>query len=248
MSSGIGSRSGPAEGDDGLQCFYPLATFRPVWFHIRRNDTLVRELARLNIGIFGGTFDPIHIGHLLVAEEARMLLPLDEVIFVPAGRPWLKADRDVTDAHHRLRMVSLATASNPCFRVSDVEVGRPGASYTIDTLEKLRSELASDTELYLVLGMDSLREIRRWRDPERIFELAIVVGMSRPGFENADVKDVETNIAGAKGRVIVLDGPLIDVSATDIRKRVADCRSIRYRVPPEVERYIEENGLYRLSS
>ena len=199
----------------------------------------------MKVGVFGGTFDPIHVGHLIVAEEARGRLGLDEVLFVPAGQPWFKASDSVTEARHRMAMVELAIASNPCFRASDIEIGRAGPTYTVETLIKLREQLGRDSEIYLILGLDSLQEIDRWRSPERVFELATVVGMSRPGCADLDAKRLDSIFPGASDRVMMLDGPLIDISATDLRRRVSEGLSIKYRVPESVEAYVYEQGLYR---
>ncbi|MCH7786427.1 MAG: nicotinate-nucleotide adenylyltransferase [Chloroflexi bacterium] len=199
----------------------------------------------MKVGVFGGTFDPIHVGHLIVAEEARGRLGLDEVLFVPAGQPWFKAGDGVTEARHRMAMVELAIASNPCFRASDIEIGRAGPTYTVETLIELREQLGPDSEIYLILGLDSLQEIDRWRSPERVFELATVVGMSRPGCADLDAKRLDSIFPGASDRVMMLDGPLIDISATDLRRRVSEGLSIKYRVPESVEAYIYEHGLYR---
>ena len=129
------------------------------------------------IGILGGTFDPIHEGHLMIAESARECLRLDKVIFMPAGRPWLKSDRAVTDPAHRLAMVELAIEDNPRFEVSTMEIERPGPTYTVDTLTELRRRMGG-ADLYLILGMDSVRELGRWHRPERIFELCALVAVS----------------------------------------------------------------------
>lgn len=199
----------------------------------------------MKVGIFGGTFDPIHMGHLIVAEEASLLLGLDEVLFVPAGQPWFKAGDSVTEAHHRMAMVELAIASNPHFRASDIEIGRTGPTYTVDTLLELREQLEPDSQLYLILGLDALQEIDRWRSVERVFELATVVGMSRPLCEAFDPKRLDSISPGASDRVMMLDGPLIDISATDLRRRVSEGLPIKCRVPESVEAYIYEHRLYR---
>ncbi len=198
----------------------------------------------MRVGIFGGTFDPVHVGHLIAAERATELLDLDEMLFVPAGQPWFKAGEPVTDAEHRLNMVRLAVESNPRFSVSDVEVARPGPSYTVDTLAQLHEDMPQDTEFFLVLGLDALAEMHRWRRPERVFELATVVGVSRPGaeFDSAILRDI---FPSAAERVIMLDVPMVDVGATELRRRAAEGSSLRYLVPDGVERYIREHGLYR---
>ncbi len=197
----------------------------------------------MRIGVFGGTFDPIHMGHLIVAEDARLALGLDVALFIPAGEPWFKSYRRVTEARHRLAMARLAVEDNRRFDVTDIEVRRSGPSYTVDTLAELR-ELYTEAEFVVILGIDALREIDRWHQPRLLFEMASVVGMARPG-ASFDPSVLHAAIPGASGRMRTLDSALIDISGTDIRRRVAEDRSIRYRVPAAVERYIYENGLYR---
>ena len=196
------------------------------------------------IGILGGTFDPIHLGHLAIAGAALDRLNLDRVILIPAGRPWLKSDQMVTSAAHRLAMVRLAIKDRPELEVSSIEVDRPGPTYTVDTLAELRQELGSGVELYLVLGMDSVRELRRWRYPERLFDLCTVVAVSRPDSPDVSSAEIEDSFTSAHGRIRMVRGPMLDISATDIRLRVAEGRSISDSVPSSVERYIREHGLY----
>ena len=196
----------------------------------------------VRIGVFGGTFDPIHMGHLIVAEDARAALELDKVLFIPAGQPWFKSYRQITEARHRLAMVQLAVKDNSLFDVSDIEVERSGPSYTVDTLQELH-ELYSDAELIVILGLDALREIDRWHQPSRVFQMASVAGMARPG-ATLDPSVLHAAIPGASSRMRLLDSALIDISGTDIRKRASAGQSIRYRVPVAVERYIYDNGLY----
>ena len=199
----------------------------------------------LKLGVFGGTFDPVHMGHLVVAEEARVQLGLDNVVFVPAGKPWFKSETPVSDAKHRLAMVELAIASNPAFRPSDIEMCRPGPSYTVDTLESLHDELGESTQLFVVLGADALSELERWYRPRRILELATVVGVTRPSHRSVDLEGLGASMGNAGGRIILLEGPLIEVSGTEIRRRVHEGVSIRYLVPEIVEAYIMDHGLYR---
>ena len=196
----------------------------------------------MRIGVFGGTFDPIHMGHLIVAEDARAALELDKVLFIPAGQPWFKSYRQITEARHRLAMVQLAVKDNPHFDVTDIEVRRSGPSYTVDTLAELREE-HSNAELIVILGLDALREIDRWHQPSRVFQMASVAGMARPG-ATLDPSVLHAAIPGASSRMRLLDSALIDISGTDIRRRASAGQSIRYRVPVEVERYIYDNGLY----
>lgn len=199
----------------------------------------------MKLGVFGGTFDPVHVGHLIVAEATRGLLGLDEVLFVTAGRPWLKDDRDITSAHHRMRMVDVAVEGNPYFRASDIETVRRGPTYTVDTLEELTERLGVDTELYVMAGLDALKEIDRWRRPERVLELSTLVGIARPGYQELDGGPINSVRAGASDEVVVVEGPLIGVSGTEIRERVAQGASIKYSVPELVEAYIYEHELYR---
>ena len=205
--------------------------------------------APTRVGILGGTFDPIHNGHLAVAEAARGCLGLDRVIFIPAGRPWLKARPEgrITDAVHRLAMVRLAIADCPNFEASSVEVERPGLTYTVDTLAELRSKeggSSSQTEMYLILGMDSVRELRRWHEPERLFEMCVVVAVSRPDTEDIAPSSFERDFPGSADKFVLLRGPMMNVSATDVRSRVAEGRAIDDSVPATVERYIRDHGLY----
>lgn len=199
----------------------------------------------MRIGVFGGTFDPIHSGHLVIAEDVRRELGLDEVLFVPAGQPWLKAERDVTEAAHRLEMAMLATALNPHFNVSTIELERPGPTYTVDTIAELKSGVAAGAELCFILGLDALAELPQWKDPERLVNMCRLVGVRRPGYEKLDLRPLESAVPGASEWVMMVDTPLIDVSATDIRSRVSQGISIRGLVPQTVEDYIAQHGLYR---
>ena len=198
----------------------------------------------MKIGVFGGTFDPIHFGHLIVAEEARVSLGLDEVLFLPTGQPYFKADRTISEESHRLAMVELAVESNPYFRASDMEIKRPGPTYTVDTLAELRSRLGPEAEIYVILGRDSLGELDRWHEPQRILNMSKIVGVSRPGSQELDARVLDSICTGASTGVVLLDGPLIGVSGSDIRRRVSEGLSIRYHVPEAVERYIYDHGLY----
>jgi nicotinate-nucleotide adenylyltransferase len=198
----------------------------------------------VKLGIFGGTFDPVHTGHLIAAEEARQSLGLDEVLFVPAGQPWLKSGREITDGGHRLAMLELAVAPNPYFRTSDTEIRRDGPSYTVDTLEEMAAGRSGGPELYVIVGMDALAELGRWRRPQRLLELGTLVAVARPGYQDLDRAAVESIRPGASDRVLVVDGPLIGISATEIRRRVAEGLSIKHWVPAPAEAYIYEHGLY----
>jgi nicotinate-nucleotide adenylyltransferase len=199
----------------------------------------------MNIGVLGGTFDPVHLGHLIVGEEARVRLGLDQVIFIPAGPPWLKAGQCITPAQHRLRMVELAVASNPYFRVVANEVQREGPTYTVDTLQELRRQLGKEPTLHFIVGMDSLEQFHLWKDPERLLELCRLVVVNRPGHQAVDVNTLVGRFPQAGESLRLLTVPRIEISATEVRKRVAEGISIRYLVPQAVEEYILEQGLYR---
>ncbi len=199
----------------------------------------------MDIGLFGGTFDPIHLGHLIAAETVRESLNLTNVIFIPAGQPWLKADSHVTAGEHRLRMVELATKCNPYFEVSALEMDRPGPSYSVDTVAFLRSKIGPHAGLYFIAGADALAELPRWKEPARLSGLCRIVGINRPGSPPPDLTVLEAAVPGIAARIQFMDVPQIDISSTRIRERVKNCLSIHYLVPPEVEQYIFEHRLYR---
>ncbi len=196
----------------------------------------------MNIGVLGGTFDPIHIGHLVVAEEARIKIGFNEVLFVPAGQPLLKPDRNVTPADHRVEMVRCAIADNPHFKLCTLEVERPGPSYTVDTLTMLREQLGSKVSLFFILGRDTLAELPSWKEPKKLVQLCRLVVAPRLGAK--DLKHLETEIPGLLDKVIQLDMPVIGISSSGIRQRIAQGLPIRYLVPAEVEKYIAEQKMY----
>jgi len=198
----------------------------------------------MNIGLFGGTFDPIHVGHLIIAGEIRLKLALDEVLFIPTGQPWLKSERSVASGEHRLEMLQLAISSNPHFKVCTVELERPGPSYSVDTVSALKDELGAEVELYFIVGFDALAELPIWKEPSRLLDLCQVVGVRRPGYAELDWGSLERAIPGVSSRLIVVDVPQIDISSTQIRERVAKGLSIRHLVPEAVEGYISKNRLY----
>jgi len=200
----------------------------------------------VNIGVLGGTFDPIHIGHLVVAEEARIKFGLREVLFVPAGQPWLKLGRNITLAVHRVEMVRRAIADNPHFKLCTLEVERPGPSYTVDTLTILRKQLGSEASFFFILGRDTLAELPLWKEPEKLVQLCRLVVAPRLG--SKDLKHLETAIPGLLDKVIQLDMPVIGISSSGIRQRIAQGLPIRYLVPVEVEKYITEHKIYATSA
>jgi len=193
-------------------------------------------------GLMGGTFDPIHVGHLAVAEEARDALGLDRVLFMPAGEPPHKPAASVTSTEHRVAMVRLAIAGNPAFELSRLEVDRPGPSFTVDTVEAL---VGSGVELTVVLSAETFAELPGWHEPDRLFELATVAVVPREGYPAPDPAWVEAAFPGRGRRVRYLSGPRLGLSSTALRARVAAGRSIRYLVPDAVAAYIAERRLYR---
>lgn len=200
------------------------------------------------VGVMGGTFDPVHYGHLVVAEEVFAALDLAEMLFVPAGEPPHKPDRVITAARHRLAMLELAIASNPHFSISRVDLVRPGPSYTVETLRLLREQLGEQTALYFVIGWDSLEYLLTWYDPAGILaQLSYLVAVRRPGYnEDEGYRDeLETRLPGLKQRLLVVAAPQFDISSTDLRQRVAERRPIKYQVPESVEKYIRQYTLYQ---
>ena len=198
----------------------------------------------MKLGLLGGTFDPIHNGHLAVAEEVKDRLDLNEVLFVPAGQPWLKADTPVSPAEHRVAMVRLAIAGIAYYSTSTMEVEREGPSYTLDTLAKIWHRLGTGDDVYFILGWDGLSQFPRWHAPERIIRLCRLVAVPRPGATRPDLASLEGSIPGLSERVIMLDKPQVDISASDIRERVTRGVSVTGLVPQVVEDYIREHGLY----
>ena len=195
------------------------------------------------IGVLGGTFDPIHYGHLVAAQEAHDQLALERVLFVPAGHPPHKPDRAMTPARHRLRMVELAIAADRRFALSRVDVERPGPSYTVDTLTLLRAEWGPETAFFFLIGSDSLAELPTWRQPRRIIELCELAVLPRPGVR-VDLPRLEAQLPGLGGRLHRLTMPLLGISSRALRERVRAGRPITYLTPPPVEAYIREQGLY----
>ena len=199
----------------------------------------------MRLGILGGTFDPVHAGHIFVAEEARIRLGLDTVLFVPAGNPWLKVDREITPATHRVEMVRLAIAKHEHFELCTIEVERAGPSYTVDTLDELKQK-TEYRELYLLLGLDSFVELPLWKDAKRLVTLCRLVVVPRYGSNLPELKDVAGRLAGVSvENVVILDSPMIGISSSGIRDRVSRGLPIDYLVPGAVERYIIAHGLYR---
>lgn len=226
-------------------------------------------MAKKRVGILGGTFDPPHLGHLLLAETIREDFELDEVLFVPSNEPPHKDRPDLTAATHRYAMVIAATLHNPAFSPSPVEVNRTGKSYSVETVRSLEEQLGAETEMFFVAGLDSFLAIQTWKSFEELLDLCHFVVVARPGnsfervlevlpkrfhprvidargrhAEKADQDSGSTVSEGAPWRIYLSDAVFLDVSATEIRARARAGRSIRYRVTPEVEQYVQTNGLY----
>jgi len=199
----------------------------------------------MNIGILGGTFDPVHSGHLVIAEEARLRLSLARVLFAPTGQPWLKTGRTITPAAHRVEMVRRAVAASPYFELSSVEVDRPGPSYSVETVTILQQQLGAEAKLFFLVGWDSLVELPQWKEPDRLIQLCKLVAFPRPGFGRPNLKALESSVPGVTQSVVWLDITPVDISSTDIRKRVARGLSIHGLVTDEVKSYIKEKKLYR---
>lgn len=214
------------------------------------------------VGIFGGTFDPPHLGHLILAEEIREAFDLAEIYFMPCNQPPHKDREDLTDAQHRFAMVVAATLHNPAFVASPIEVNRPGKSYSIDTVRELQEAMGEEIELVFVTGLDAFLDIETWEGFEQLLDLCHVIVVSRPGHgfdevsklpdwiqeRTIDLRENDTPPADRfpqEGRRIFLsDSVHLDLSSTDIRERIAAGTSVRYKVPGEVERYIRSHGLY----
>ncbi len=198
----------------------------------------------MKLGLYGGTFDPVHLGHLLLAERCREELGLDEVRLIPAGEPPHKTDRTLTPGEMRAEMLEFATAGNPQFVVDRRELKRAGRSYTVETLAEFHAE-RPDAELYFLMGADSLADLPQWREPERIAELATIVAVNRGDRPLPDATTLAATLGEAvASRVVFVNMPGIDLSSTELRDRVAGGKSVRYAVPSAVEAYIRDKKLY----
>jgi len=195
------------------------------------------------IGILGGTFDPIHYGHLVIAEDARVYLHLEKVLFVPAYQPPHKPQGSYSPFACRVRMVELALASNRHFALSLIETRLPLPSYTTDTIRALQTELGPDVEIYFIMGMDSLANILSWHKPAELLRLCRIVVAERAGYQ-VNIAALEESLPGLRERMALIDTPELSISSTDLQRRVRCRLSIRYQVPPAVERYIRKQRLY----
>jgi len=199
----------------------------------------------VRVGILGGTFDPIHLGHLVAAEEVRWKLSLETVLFVPAANPPHKRGRAISPAADRVRMVEMAIGSNPFFELSTMEIGRGGVSYTVDTLRTLRERMGYEAELFFIVGMDSLADLTTWKQPATILSLCRLAVVNRPPYEEVDLASLEERLPGVSSRVDMVRMPGIYISSTDLQARVRRGLPIKYQVPDPVERYILDRGLYK---
>jgi nicotinate-nucleotide adenylyltransferase len=199
----------------------------------------------MKVGILGGTFDPIHIGHLIVAEEARYQLGLGRVIFLPAGKPYFKKDRIVSTKNDRLEMIRLGIKDNPLFEVSEIELAREGPTYSIDSIKRLKKELGDNVQLCFLIGMDALADMHKWKHPAELIEICQVVGLTRAEYDAFDWAKIEGKMPGAMQKIKIIEVSKIGVSSTDVRMMVASGISVRYLVPDAVVRYIEEHKLYK---
>ena len=198
----------------------------------------------MNIGILGGTFDPVHVGHLSIAKAAMDQAALERVLFIPAGQPRLKQAEPVASADHRIEMVRLAIEGNPRFQVCDAEAQRTGPTYSVDTLVKLSAKLGRGTDLFFILGMDVLDQFDQWKEPERVLGLCRLLVLDRPGEQDFDWPGFYRRVPTAKGRVQIVRAPLVDVSATELRRRAEAGEPLDGQVPDAVAIYIHEQGLY----
>ena len=208
-----------------------------------RNPSTLNESA-LRIGVLGGTFDPPHIGHLVIAQEALAHLRLERVIFAPTRNPPHKPNQVITPIEDRMEMVRLAIAGNPRLTLSRVDVDRAGPTYTVDTLRLLREQWGPQAEIYFIIGMDSLASILSWYHPEEMIKLCKLAVFKRPGF-TADLEELERALPRLRERVVMIDAPALGVAASDLQRRVRNGEPIAHLVPHAVAVYIRDNGLYQ---
>lgn len=195
--------------------------------------------------MLGGTFDPVHNGHLGIADSACQGLGLAKVLFVPARSPWQKGERSIAPAKHRVEMLKLAIASDPRYNISHVDLERRGPSYTVDTLSDIGREVGTSVDLYFILGMDAMNGLIQWKEPERIVAMCHLIVARRPSVGAVDLETLERRLPGVSKKVVVIDNNMYDINSTDIRRRVAAGRSVADLVPQEVALYIGRNGLYQ---
>lgn len=201
------------------------------------------QMTGARLGVLGGSFDPVHIGHLIIGEILRHELRLDRVLLLPAGRPPHKPEQELAADHHRVEMLQLAVCGAPGFEISMLDLDRPGSSYTATTLEMLRAELSPETELFFLMGQDSLRDFPKWRAPDRIAQLATLGVALRPDVD-VNINDIVQAVPETAGRIHLVSVPLIGVSSRDVRTRIRLGKPFRFQVPNNVANYIVSHGLY----
>lgn len=200
---------------------------------------------RQRFAVMGGTFDPIHYGHLVTAEAVRDKFKLDKVLFVPTGNPPHKMSRATSDPEHRYLMTVLATITNPYFDVSRLEIDRTGITYTVDTIKDLRKIYGENAEIYFITGADAILEILTWYNVEELFKICCFVAATRPGFHGKDMEQKLNEIKSKYNQEIFsIEVPSLAISSTDIRDRIKNCKTIRYLLPEAVEHYIRKSNLY----
>lgn len=197
----------------------------------------------MRLGVLGGTFDPIHLGHLLLAEETRQRLGLEKVLFVPAGQPYMRPAHPIATARDRFAMAELAVQGNPAFEASRIEVDRPGPTYSVDTLQELHMRYGLGTEIFFILGQDAFLELPGWKSPEKLVTLCTLAVVPRPGAAPLKAGG-EWSFGSVHAKVTVLGSPLIGISSTEVRRRISTGTSVRYWVPTSVEQYIKTHRLY----
>lgn len=198
----------------------------------------------VNVGILGGTFDPVHIGHLSIAKAAMDHAGLERILFIPAGQPRLKQAEPQASVSHRIEMVRLAIQDEPRFRVCDTEARRPGPTYSVDTLEELSAKLGPGPELFFILGLDVLAQVDQWKDPRRVLTLCRLLALDRPGEEEFDWPGFYSRVPEAEGRIQIVAAPLVKVSATELRRQSSKGELLAGQTPNAVAEYISQHRLY----
>ena len=208
---------------------------------VRKN----KNYDRIRFAVMGGTFDPIHYGHLVTAEAVRDEYKLDKVLFMPSGTPPHKMNRTTSDSDHRYLMTAFATITNPYFEVSRAEIDRTGITYTVDTIEELRKDYGENAEIYFITGADAILEIFTWRNVERLFKMCFFVAATRPGIHGKDMEEKLNEIEAIyRKKIFSIEVPSLAISSTDIRNRIKNSKTVRYLLPESVENYIRKKGLY----
>ena len=209
------------------------------------SETLAHFARYKSIAIMGGTFDPIHYGHLATAEAVRYAFGIEKVVFIPAGCPAHKEQEKVSQKEHRYQMTVLATASNPNFEVSRMELDRPGVTYSVDTVAQIRQVCGEDTKLYFITGADAVHDLDTWKTPERLITLCEFIAVTRPGYQKkdlaAEVGQIQTLYPG---KIHYFEVPALEISSSDIRSRIRKGMPVKYLLPETVEEYIQNHHLY----